>query len=772
MDLGMNARDGDGAGAEPLFESVLSRLEGVRRRDASSAMARCPAHADVNASLSIGATTDKILLFCQAGCTTERVAAAVGLQMRDLFVANGEGRSAPAVQPVKLTACYDYCDAAGALIYQVLRYEPKKFRQRRTDGHGGWVYNLKDVAPLLYKLRELIAAPKNAWTLVPEGEKDVDGLAALGFIATTNSGGAGKFRPEFAEYFQDRLVALLPDNDESGLIHARKVAALLAPVAREVRIVEPPAAMPAKGDVSDLIGMGWGADLIGKLIERAPIYQAETVSPIICETEDQYPLIASASWKALEQRNRPPRLFMFQGVPIRLEADNCRVTLHVHRLRNEMAAAADWVSAKFQPTRPTVDLANLMLAARKIPFPVVKRFISAPVFDRDARLIMRRGFDPQSGIYLLCDVGVDVPERPDSDDVKRACALIDEYLFDFPFATKADKAGAIGLMIQPAVQELIDGPTPGHLVNASKEGSGKGLLVETIFDIHGVSVSPWAETRDDVEIKKALTTFFLAGKQVIYFENLTKPLTSAVLASAMTARRWSDRLLGVMREVDLLICVIWVLTANNPVLSAELLRRMSSVRLVPQTEHPELRSDFLHPDLRDWVKRNRAALLSAVLILVQNWISHGRPEPKKVRPLGSFETWTMVEGGILECAGVEEFLQNRREIADRSDGENAPWRELVAKWWREFGDREVFAKDLLNIAETVQDLPLGREREGSERNKVKSLGRQLRSHTDRVYGVYLGQDEKQEFQEFQIREGSKDKDVIRWKLADVKENGN
>ena len=36
-------------------------------------------------------------------------------------------------------ASYDYVDAAGQLIYQVVRFEPKDFRQRRPDGQGGWV---------------------------------------------------------------------------------------------------------------------------------------------------------------------------------------------------------------------------------------------------------------------------------------------------------------------------------------------------------------------------------------------------------------------------------------------------------------------------------------------------------------------------------------------------------------------------------------------------------------------------------------------------------
>lgn len=49
-------------------------------------MAKCPAHADGKPSLSLNATRDGlVLMHCFAGCTTEDVLAAVGLELRDLY---------------------------------------------------------------------------------------------------------------------------------------------------------------------------------------------------------------------------------------------------------------------------------------------------------------------------------------------------------------------------------------------------------------------------------------------------------------------------------------------------------------------------------------------------------------------------------------------------------------------------------------------------------------------------------------------------------------
>jgi hypothetical protein len=47
------------------------------------------------------------------------------------------------------------------LLYQVVRFAPKDFRQRRPDGPGGWTWNLKGVRRVLYRLFELLHEPQD-----------------------------------------------------------------------------------------------------------------------------------------------------------------------------------------------------------------------------------------------------------------------------------------------------------------------------------------------------------------------------------------------------------------------------------------------------------------------------------------------------------------------------------------------------------------------------------------------------------------------------------
>lgn len=90
-----------------------------------------------------------------------------------------------------------------------------------------------------------------------EGEKDVETLKALGFTptktrcaATTNPMGAGKWRSDYNQYFKDKEVVILPDNDEAGRSHAREVALSLNDTAKSIKMVELPH-LEEKEDVSD-----------------------------------------------------------------------------------------------------------------------------------------------------------------------------------------------------------------------------------------------------------------------------------------------------------------------------------------------------------------------------------------------------------------------------------------------------------------------------------------------------------------------------------------
>ena len=72
------------------LDEILRSLHTVRQQSNGSWIACCPAHSDDTPSLHITLTDDRVLLHCFAGCTTEQICAALGIELRDLFLNDGD----------------------------------------------------------------------------------------------------------------------------------------------------------------------------------------------------------------------------------------------------------------------------------------------------------------------------------------------------------------------------------------------------------------------------------------------------------------------------------------------------------------------------------------------------------------------------------------------------------------------------------------------------------------------------------------------------------
>jgi len=255
---------------------------------------RCPAHDDRQPSLSISlGAGDRVLLHCHAGCPVEDVLASLGLTTADLFAsANGDGASLPGEE-------YVYVDERGAPVMKVVRRPGKKFAQARPDGSGSWVWNLRGVKRVVYRLPKVLAAVATGETVyVCEGEKDVHALERAGVIATTNPGGAGKWSESYSRALARADVVVIADRDKSGRAHALAVAESLRGQDCTVRVVE---AATGK-DAHDHLSAGLSIEDF-----RAP-------------GEDEQPAVASAPdtpASALERSRVDIVLMIREGIPPR-----------------------------------------------------------------------------------------------------------------------------------------------------------------------------------------------------------------------------------------------------------------------------------------------------------------------------------------------------------------------------------------------------------------------------------------------------------------------
>jgi hypothetical protein len=243
---------------------LLSLVKNVKKTG-EGWTAKCPSHEDERPSLSINEGEDgRVLIKCFAGCSVEQVIQTLNLSIQDLF-------SDRSNEKARIVSTYDYTDEKGALLFQVVRFEPKDFRARRPDVRGGWTWNLEGVRRVLYRLPDLLRTER---VLIVEGEKDVEALVKVGLTATCNPGGAGKWREDFSRALQGKEVVILPDNDEPGQKHAEQVAGSLHGIAKAVKVLNLPG-LPPKGDVSDWLSGGETREGLLELAENAPEWKAD-----------------------------------------------------------------------------------------------------------------------------------------------------------------------------------------------------------------------------------------------------------------------------------------------------------------------------------------------------------------------------------------------------------------------------------------------------------------------------------------------------------------
>ena len=251
--------------------TLLPKLQGVRK-SGDGWTARCPAHDDKSPSLSVSNGKAGIVLHCHAGCTPEAVCASLGLATKDLFKTNGHEH--PNGSPAKIVATYDYQGPDGKLLFQVCRYSPKTFKQRRPDATkpGEWLWNVDGVKRVLYRLPEVMKAKSAGKPVcIVEGEKDADCLAKHGFTTTTGSGGAGKWKPDYSETLAGCDCIIIADKDKAGRDHAQQVAASLSGKAKSVRCLELPDfnGKPVK-DSADFFNAGATVEDFIAQIDTAP----------------------------------------------------------------------------------------------------------------------------------------------------------------------------------------------------------------------------------------------------------------------------------------------------------------------------------------------------------------------------------------------------------------------------------------------------------------------------------------------------------------------
>ena len=243
----------------------------------------------------------------------------------------------------KIVATYDYKDENGELLFQCVRYNPKDFKQRHPDGSGDWIWNLKGVRRVLYRLPELIQDIRNGFTIfVVEGEKDVNAMRERGLPATCNPLGAGKWTDEYTAILRGADVVVIADKDKDGRSHAQTVATRLYGNVAGLRVIELPEKDPALffengGNLKNLISLS----------DAAPHWQPRT---------DNFPLLQEATFFLNgHMPEMPPQLvrhLLHQGSKMVVGGTSkARKSMTLIDLAVSVATGTDWWGFKTHKTK-------------------------------------------------------------------------------------------------------------------------------------------------------------------------------------------------------------------------------------------------------------------------------------------------------------------------------------------------------------------------------------------------------------------------------------
>jgi hypothetical protein len=376
----------------------------------------------------------------------------------------------------------------------------------------------------------------------------------------------------------------------------------------------------------------------------------------------------------------------------------------------------------------------------------VDRVLHAPFVRSDGTICSTSGYDEASRTILVLAPeleGLEIPENPTREDVEAAIELLmGHWLFDTlaKMPDRGSRANTLALLLTPFVRAMTD-LVPLAVIDGLQKGVGKGMLLELLVGLWlGEAMEPLPYSKDDDEVRKVILSAFRAGNSIFAFDE-AHVITGANLTRATTARHYTDRVLGGSVMASFPNLVTWVSMGNQVRVEDDMDRRVYRIRIAPDEANPQDRAEDTYkiPNILEWTRENRPALLKAVLTIIRYWHVAGRPTVPA--DMASYMQWQKIVGGILATAGVPGFLEGRTEWRQESNFGEMHWTQHLAfvkqQCQREDGDTFIVA-DVVRVmknagadAETPPDMD-----DVDKKGYGRELGKAYAREAGRTHGGY------------------------------------
>jgi hypothetical protein len=302
--------------------------------------------------------------------------------------------------------------------------------------------------------------------------------------------------------------------------------------------------------------------------------------------------------------------------------------------------------------------------------PAITMFTRNPVFDMDFGIV-KPGFNSDSGIYYA---GKEIVPRDD-------CSYLNTLLRDFCFRTDADRTNYIGLLLTTLLMPQFIGSKPAALFNGNQPELGKSILAQMVSILRdGKPTETVTYDPDDQEFEKRMCAVVRGGATTLIIDNVKGKGRNAKLESACLERSITDpilsfRLLGTSSNVRAENSHLFLITANGPDVSRDLVTRSVVINLY--LEGAPDRRVFTIDDPEGFAIGHREILLGELLGMVERWKAKAMPRAK-VHTRFNKRGWGAIIGGILESEGLKGFLTNAEEAASELDEKRREFEVLAA----------------------------------------------------------------------------------------------
>lgn len=596
------------------------------------------------------------------------------------FLSLEKERHLPDAPQRKVVAEYIYTDEFGNPIHKTVRYEPKDFIQMHFINNE-WVSGLNGIKLVPYNLPKI---KDESVILFHEGEKAAEAGQELGYPSTTIALGANNWRAEYLDYFIDKNIIIIADNDDAGKAHADRLCFELRKTVKAIKVIK--VSDKPKGDCADFVEDGGTYEQLVNIIKNAPTVDLSQIQ----ETKEIK--IETAEAKA-KQLNRTPFCNYFWETQNR--EDGGRKSVKAPRRVNDLIKE---------------------LHLRLLGFP---RIIGGELFDHDRKSgtirIMRdakslfawiaektqhnakwrggEGFIDQQQFFesilangMVYNTISHVPEYPSKENTYYAHGTLpkpteDAHYFNTFCKFFCPSCIADGVLLKTMIASLVycrSGVTRPMWVIDTIQGAGQGTGKTTLAELcamlmgndsEGAGEPLWIDplsTRSEQQLNQIVRRLLSGSarqKKVFLLDNIDTYFNSSALASFVTQGSFSGIAPYGRGEATRLNNLFFCATCNGGTFSKDLIHRSMFLHL----DKPKTYVENWEIKVREYIKANRLQIIADIIHIFEK----GVPDDFNVKPQTRFKMWEKeVLMPICENEAIYDYvLSVIKERQGQADGE-------------------------------------------------------------------------------------------------------